>query len=742
MNDENEQISVEAVDDKDQKLALFQEITHLDDFDQCSAILESTNWDVDQAIQAFFGGTFNNHSLSTTTTTITTAINSFEPDLSHYEPIEPTVIPLKPSSRRLLTFKIEYLDSKFTLHVPDNETVLKLKELIEEKINLPAKFIKLNGWRDKNLFVMDKMTLNELNLPLETHLYVKNTSDMETDAVAQTSSSQSNGNSSPAEFEVHVKIINPNASQLTIVNQSSASFGFTETTVSSNEDKYFRLNFDPSNKFIDIRRSIFKLTNILANSQEWFYFKGDSIEDLKQVNTLAAFQRFLEADKIFSVSLNSLVEDTAPLSQIKTILDDLNQAIDLPTSMKNSKLTPSASNSVRLGFIVTVKDSENHFDALKKIEHMESIPHEDLGEYEDEHMGNEDDLEDNFLTEESISKKQKPLIPSDCQVGDEVACTNAFVEEFSARYGPITPLFFIGKLDDAIKEALLCSAKDRKLLGIYLHSDHTVFHNIFCSKTLCDENVVNFLSSNFVVWPWDFTLKQNEQYFNEKCSKYLGSVFTSSLRSMRDKMPLFLVVTRVRGSNEVAAIIEGDCTNEMMITRLMQTYEMFEMQRIKDESDEKTRDERERIKREQDAAYHASLEFDKAKRQRQAEEHERIKQEAEQEAENERRKVEEINNRKIVALKNLPNEPSDDVEVSKTSRIRFRLPSGELVQRKFFISNKLKSLIDFMTSQGYFVEEYKLLSSWPRKDLTNENQEKTLEELKLFPQETLTLEQR
>lgn len=42
----------------DQKLAHFQEVTHLDDFDQCQAILESTNWDLDQAIQSYFATQF------------------------------------------------------------------------------------------------------------------------------------------------------------------------------------------------------------------------------------------------------------------------------------------------------------------------------------------------------------------------------------------------------------------------------------------------------------------------------------------------------------------------------------------------------------------------------------------------------------------------------------------------------------------------------------------------------------
>ncbi|CAF0752284.1 unnamed protein product [Brachionus calyciflorus] len=355
----------------------------------------------------------------------------------------------------------------------------------------------------------------------------------------------------------------------------------------------------------------------------------------------------------------------------------------------------------------------------------------------------EDDIEESYLHEGTSSiQRQKPLVPTDIEADNEIQCTMSFNEEFAVRYGPLMPLFFIGSLEDAIQEALMCPAKDRKLLGIYLHSDHTIFHNIFCSKTLCDENIVNFLCENFIVWPWDLTCKKFENSFYEKCSKYLGSACTSSLRSLKENLPVFLIVTRVRGSNEVAAIIQGDSTSDQMMNRIMQSYEMFEMQRMNDQRDEQTRDEREKIKREQDAAFQESLEADKAKRQKQVEEEEILKKQAELEAQIERKKEEELNNRKIAAQKSLPQEPDENVPVNKISRIRFRLPDGQFLQRKFFIQDKLKSLVDFMTGQGYFTESFKLLSSWPRKDLTNENTDKTIEDLKLFPQETLTLEER
>lgn len=181
--------------------------------------------------------------------------------------------------------------------------------------------------------------------------------------------------------------------------------------------------------------------------------------------------------------------------------------------------------------------------ANESVDTKASIHFDDDEDEEMHNAGDDDDdadLDDHFLIDSK--EKQKPLIPKSCQAGDELAGTLSFTDEFTKRYGPeMVPLFFVGTLEDAIKEALLCPAKDRKLLGIYLHSDHTVFCNIFCSKTLCDENFVHFTSQNFVVWPWDVTVKEHESHFYDACSKQLGSAFASNLRKLKEKFPLFLI---------------------------------------------------------------------------------------------------------------------------------------------------------------------------------------------------------
>jgi hypothetical protein len=179
-----------------------------------------------------------------------------------------------------------------------------------------------------------------------------------------------------------------------------------------------------------------------------------------------------------------------------------------------------------------------------------------------------------------------------------------------------------------------------------------------------------------------------------------------------------------------------------MLNDLMHSYEVFETQRFHDEQDEQQREERERIKYEQDVAYQVSLNEDKAKMQRQKEQD--LKQEEDRLNEQllEKETKEKFEQRKVEFKRFLPNEPDKSVDKRSTSVIRLKLPNGEFAQRMFFAKDSLRNVVAFAGSLGYFVEDYKLLSSWPRRDLTLEETSKTLEELKLCPQETINIEER
>lgn len=104
---------------------------------------------------------------------------------------------------------------------------------------------------------------------------------------------------------------------------------------------------------------------------------------------------------------------------------------------------------------------------------------------------------------------------------------------------------------------------------------------------------------------------------------------------------------------------------------------------------------------------------EEAKRQQQAfETAQRIQIETTR-AENQAKK----DSRRRKVLSTLPSEP-DDASGEGITKIRFRLPKGDNLERRFTQDTILQVLLDFLLVEGYPVEEYKVISSWPRKDVS------------------------
>jgi hypothetical protein len=502
-----------------------------------------------------------------------------------------------------------------------------------------------------------------------------------------------------------VKIIDKTRSSDSLLSSSSSSSSSPSTSPSSSTcTEEYRLNFESTTRFIDLKKNLFKITKVPIANQEWYWLMNPNFENLKSniedanntatttggISGLSLFHKLLFDESIFNMPLKVVIDDNFNLIQIKSTLDEINSSSNSTVttiddkfdyynlnshssstsdSKKSSKLTPlhdvNVSSVIKLAFLVTVtgfnRQQQNNnktveFDQLSKnLNRKASITQEinksksDRSDYindneddeeimvddDDDNDEEEDDLDVQFsINEASSYSKQIGLITDKCEVGNELAATVMFNEEFTKRYGPMVPLFFIGSLEEAVRECLHCPAKDRRLLGIYMHTDRTIFSNIFAAKTMCNENVINFLVANFIIWPWDVTsnvfcylyllllLKRNlisyldsihEKYYHETCSRHLGNVASSAMHPNKQKLPALLVITRIRGINEVISVIEGDATSDHMMQRLMQAWEMFDVQRAIDEKEEKSRDEREMIKREQDEAYRASLDVDKAK---------------------------------------------------------------------------------------------------------------------------------
>ncbi|XP_059359936.1 FAS-associated factor 1 isoform X1 [Carassius carassius] len=440
----------------------------------------------------------------------------------------------------------------------------------------------------------------------------------------------------------------------------------------------YSLNFPASKTIQEVKRNISDLTNIPVRHQQWDGWPASASDD--------------------SMTLAS-------------------SGISYPCH----HLTVSRRSSPALTVEQTDECTDVHMVSDSEGDDFEDAPEFGVDESEVFGMG-------------SSSFQKTPMMPENSE--NEGDALLHFTAEFSRRYGDCHPVFYIGSLEAASQEAFYGKARDRKLLAIYLHNDESVLSNVFCSQMMCADTIVSYLSQNFITWAWDVTKEANKARLLTMCTRHFGSVVAQTIRTYKtDQFPLLLIVMGKRTSNEVLNVIQGNTTVDELMMRLMGAMEIFTAQQQEDIKDEDEREARELVKREQDEAYRLSLEADRKKREAQEREEaeqvrqERIRKEQEEEREAIRLSLEQA----------LPPEPKEEGG-EPVSKLRIRTPSGEFLERRFLGSCKLQVLFDFIASKGYPSDEFKLLTTFPRRNITQIDPAWSLVEAKLFPQETLFLE--
>ncbi|KAA8589646.1 hypothetical protein FQN60_013011 [Etheostoma spectabile] len=521
-----------------------------------------------------------------------------------------------------------------------------------------------------------------------------------------------------------------------------------------------------------VKRNVSDLTNIPVRHQQWEGWPVSASDDssrqaaLVYLNirrshrhpTMEQITGPLQGTSSFSASYHTLPACPASALLFRCSLSQKNDAsclwdqLSLPSPQCLSKVLTSNFPGTHRGDVHMVSDSEGD-------------------DFEDASEFGVDDSE--MFGMGSSTCRKSPMMPENSE--NEADALLHFTAEFSSRYGETHPMFFIGSLEAASQEAFHGKARDiltfpeaffrallwsvevmlalhpvvphRKLLAIYLHNDDSVLGNVFCSQMMCADSIVAYLSQNFITWAWDVTKEANKARLLTMCTRHFGSVVTQTIRTYKtDQFPLLLIVMGKRTSNEVLNVIQGNTTVDELMMRLMGAMEIFTAQQQEDIKDEDEREARETVKREQDEAYRVSLEADRKKREAQEREEaeqvrlERMRKEQEEEKEAIRLSLEQA----------LPPEPEDSGE--QISKLRIRTPSGEFLERRFHVSCKLQVLFDFVASKGYPFEEFKLLTTFPRRNsqmllsfhrlslITQLDPGSNLMEAKLFPQETLFLE--
>ncbi|XP_060658983.1 FAS-associated factor 1 isoform X1 [Drosophila nasuta] len=363
-----------------------------------------------------------------------------------------------------------------------------------------------------------------------------------------------------------------------------------------------------------------------------------------------------------------------------------------------------------------------------------------------------DEFEDatDFNNSEYIFTDSPPVQPLNRHLisnntNDETSGSAQFVENYRARFGEPHADFFIGSLEDALRLACHKPAKERKLLAIYLHHGESILTNVFCDHLMKDEGIILTFRENFVLYGWDMTYESNKDMFLSSLTACINSNASLTARNIKlDKLPAIMLVgkSRMMGRQtcEVLSVIHGNIGLADLQSRLLDTTVMYEEQLQGEIREENERAARDLVKAEQDMAYEETLQADMAKeaakRQKelaQAAERKRI--ESERAEEDARR--ESI---RLVAKQSLPQEPAE--HEANISKIRVRKPTGDHLERRFYTRDTLQDLLNFVAANGFLIDEYKVFSGWPRRDLTAIEASQTLESLKLYPQETVILEER
>ncbi|KYN14165.1 FAS-associated factor 1 [Trachymyrmex cornetzi] len=642
-------------ENRDAILADFQACTGIDDFGEAILYLEQTNWDLLAAI---------NKAMPQTTQQLP---SEMAPDIEMVEEIK--VTPLSSSSSSSSSSKLQTVQNS-------NKTGAMKADIVESAkpgtsrpkscmknrqltfhINYLDNVYKINlsdlsTLRDLKQFIWCKTTVP----PCQQKLYgwKKEFANMTPNTVLQTLDL-------PRENTLYLQSSLPQDGDLAneaVILSDRMTQTYTLNVKDEVHNKTYKLKFPGTRTVLEVKTDIYSLIDVPVRNQQW---KGWP-SSLKDDNVILAQSGICYPEHDLSVG-------------------------KLPVKEEKKK-------------VVDLIDSDSSIDEPEDVEEFD-VPEEFTGD---------DDI---FIDDVKPTKIER-LMPEN--VVDEVMGTLHFAEQFEKRYGPAHPEFFTGTFEDALKESCLKPAKERKLLAVYLHHDNSVLANVFCTQLLGFETVLQLLSANFIVWGWDITYESNKERFLYSVTQTLGTVGSLAVSSIDvDTLPVLMIIMRSRSNTEIFTIVHGNVGVNELLTNLVQAVDVFQEQRRADIGVEEERQARERVKREQDRAYQESLAADRAKEEAKQMQEELEKKKKEQ-AENERLAEEARKEAHRQAVESsLPPEPQQGAG-DGVMKVRVRLPAGKFLERKFQSDTPLQTLFNFLIVEGYPTEEYKLLSSWPRRD--------------------------
>ncbi|CAA0820922.1 Plant UBX domain-containing protein 10 [Striga hermonthica] len=299
-----------------------------------------------------------------------------------------------------------------------------------------------------------------------------------------------------------------------------------------------------------------------------------------------------------------------------------------------------------------------------------------------------------------------------------------FLNTFELQYGTAHPFFYACRFTDALKMA----REEHKLVFVYIHSQEHPFTSSFCRETLCSEVIVQFLDVNFVCWAGISDRGEGLQ---------MGSVLGVS------SFPFCAVLAPAAGDNlAVLQQLEGPVAPADLVEILQRTIEeqgpAFGSGRSRQEE---KRMEDQRLREDQDIAYIAALQIDQEKERLQKKPS--IKVEPSKPRNRKEISISEPNNVKpaTVTAQTSQKTHTSGVQKAKVTQILIRFPNGERREHGFLCTDKVRAIYEYVDSLGLpGVENYRLISTFPRKVYDEDQLGLSVKESGLHPKASLFVE--
>lgn len=294
-----------------------------------------------------------------------------------------------------------------------------------------------------------------------------------------------------------------------------------------------------------------------------------------------------------------------------------------------------------------------------------------------------------------------------------------------------------------------------KLLFIYLHSPYHASSEFFCKDVLC-KNLLPFLKQSNVVclgisiytaqgaylaqtlqatsYPFVCLLQPKKTSNTTSSSSNRANTSSRSGSSNANNLPTFQLLFKAEGLSLLSL------PSSALLSFLNITLTKFEVLAAEQEAKRVARIQETELRRQQDEEYQQTLLIDQQREEEKKENHRK-------EQELIRIKEEEINTekQKLVDAKNLIKpEPSSAVPKNTTTRIRFCLPTGSKIDRKFHNDESIQTLkayllVHFHEKLSMKVYNIGLSTNFPKKSY-NEDDQLTIGDSGLSPQAVIMVQ--